>query len=169
MSFKYKKVAVGGTFDHFHIGHKALLRVAFESSESVVIGVSSDAFAKKLGKETVQEFSVRVERLKDFLNSNFPNRRYEIHSLEDHFGPIVVDGDIDAIVVSEETLSKAKQANELRRTKGFKPLKIILIDTVLADDRLPVSSTRIRNKEIDEEGHKINTNRYLLQNFVTNV
>jgi pantetheine-phosphate adenylyltransferase len=155
MSLKCKKVAVGGTFDHFHIGHKALLRTAFEYGESVVIGVSSDAFAKRLGKDIVQEFTVRVERLKDFLNSNFPNRRYEIHSLEDYFGPIIDDEDIDAIVVSEETLSRAKQANELRRIKGFEPMKIILIDTVLADDKLPVSSTRIRNKEIDEEGHKI--------------
>ncbi|MCP8307468.1 MAG: pantetheine-phosphate adenylyltransferase [archaeon] len=155
MNFKYKRVAVGGTFDHFHIGHKALLRTTFESGESVMIGVSSDGFAKKLGKGLDQKFDVRVERLKNFLNSSFPNRRYEINSLEDHFGPVIIDRDIDAIVVSEETLSKAKEANELRKAKRLKPLKIILIDTVLADDGLPVSSTRIRNKEIDEEGHKI--------------
>lgn len=159
MNFKCKRVAVGGTFDNLHIGHKALLRAAFEHGESVVIGVSSDTFSKKLGKENVQEFSVRVERLKNFLNSSFPNRRYEIHSLEDHFGPILIDKSIDAIAVSEETLSKANEANELRKAKGLKPLEIILIDTVLADDGLPVSSTRIRNKEIDEEGHKIKKGR----------
>ncbi|MCP8313496.1 MAG: pantetheine-phosphate adenylyltransferase [archaeon] len=155
MSFKHKRVAVGGTFDHLHIGHKALLKTAFESGESVVIGVSSDDFAKKLGKGIKQKFSNRVEKLKNFLNSIFPNRRYEIHTLNDHFGPIIIDKDIDAIVVSEETLSKAKEANELRKAKGLKLLKIILIDTVMAEDGLQVSSTRIRNKEIDEEGHKI--------------
>ncbi|MEM3383346.1 MAG: pantetheine-phosphate adenylyltransferase [Nitrososphaerales archaeon] len=154
MGFKFKKVAVGGTFDHLHIGHKALLKTAFEYGEFVVIGLSSDAFAKKLGKEIVQEFSFRIERLRNFLDSNYP-RRYEIHKLEDHFGPILVDESIDAIVVSEETLSRAKEANGLRKAKGLKPLEIILIDTVLADDGLPISSTRIRNKEIDEEGHKL--------------
>ncbi|MEM3437782.1 MAG: phosphopantetheine adenylyltransferase [Nitrososphaerales archaeon] len=159
MGFKFKKVAVGGTFDHLHIGHKALLKTAFEYGEFVVIGISSNTFVKKLGKENVQEFSFRVERLRNFLNSNYLNRRYEIHSLEDYFGPIIVDESIDAIVVSEETLSRAKEANELRKAKGLKPLEIILIDTVLADDGLPVSSTRIRNEEIDEEGHKIKTNR----------
>ncbi|MGQ9469537.1 MAG: phosphopantetheine adenylyltransferase [Nitrososphaerales archaeon] len=155
MGFKYKRVAVGGTFDHLHIGHKALLRAAFESGESVIIGVSSDDFTKKLGKDIKQKFHFRVKRLKNFLNSSFPNRKYEIHPLNDHFGPVIVDKGIDAIVVSEETLSRAKEANELRKAKRFKPMEIILIDTVLADDGMPVSSTRIRNKEIDEEGHKI--------------
>jgi len=154
MNFKYKRVAVGGTFDYFHIGHKALLKIAFDSGVSVVIGVSSDDFAKKLGKGIKQKFQDRVERLKNFLSSNYLDRKHEIHPLNDHFGPIIVDKDIEAIVVSEETLDKAKEANQLRKAKGFKPLKIIKIDTVLADDGLPVSSTRIRNKEIDEEGHK---------------
>jgi len=152
---KYKRVAVGGTFDCLHIGHKALLKTAFESGESVVIGVSSDVFARELGKGVKQNFFDRVERLRDFLNSIFPNRRYEIHTLEDYFGPVVTEKDIDAIVVSEETLDRAKEANKSRKANGLKPLKIILINTVLADDRLPVSSTRIRNKEIDEEGHTI--------------
>jgi pantetheine-phosphate adenylyltransferase len=131
------------------------LKKAFESSEYVVIGVSSDDFVKKLGKGIKQNFKTRVEKLKNFLNSSFPNRKYEIHPLNDHFGPVIADKNIDAIVVSEETLEKANEANELRKSKGLKPLKIVLVDTVLADDGLSVSSTRIRNKEIDEEGHKI--------------
>ncbi|MEM3069250.1 MAG: phosphopantetheine adenylyltransferase [Nitrososphaerales archaeon] len=155
MSFRYKKVAVGGTFDHVHAGHKALLRMAFESGESIVIGVTSDNLVKKLGKIVERRFDKRVEMLKSFLNSFFPNRRYEIHKLDDYFGPVITDGDIDAIVVSDETFSRAREANELRKAKGFKPLKIMIVDIVKADDGLPISSTRIRNKEIDEEGHRI--------------
>jgi pantetheine-phosphate adenylyltransferase len=43
-------------------------------------------------------------------------------------------------------------ANELRRAKGFSPLKLETIDYVLADDSQPISSTRIRKGEIDAEG-----------------
>ncbi len=44
---KYHKVALGGTFDHFHIGHEALITKAFEIGECVVIGVTSDDFARR--------------------------------------------------------------------------------------------------------------------------
>ncbi|MCP8308936.1 MAG: hypothetical protein H3Z54_09625 [archaeon] len=43
----------------------------------------------------------------------------------------------------------------MRKARRLKPLKIIIIKMVLVDDELPISSTRIRHREIDEEGHKI--------------
>ena len=38
---KYNKVAVGGTFDKFHYGHRKLIGKAFEIGEEVEIGVTS--------------------------------------------------------------------------------------------------------------------------------
>ena len=47
---KYKRGAVGGTFDILHIGHKHLLQTSFQISDEVVIGVTSDNFVNKLNK-----------------------------------------------------------------------------------------------------------------------
>ena len=63
---KFKKVAVGGTFDELHRGHKALLNKAFEVGEKVVIGLSSDEFVSKMGKP--HETATYAERRKELAD-----------------------------------------------------------------------------------------------------
>ncbi|MGZ7050297.1 MAG: adenylyltransferase/cytidyltransferase family protein, partial [Methanobacterium sp.] len=46
---KFKNVAVGGTFDHFHKGHEKLINKAFEIGHNVLIGVTSDKFGGEKG------------------------------------------------------------------------------------------------------------------------
>ena len=53
---KYRTVATGGTFDHLHRGHLALLARSFEVGDRVVIGVTSDAFARREGKTPDQSY-----------------------------------------------------------------------------------------------------------------
>ena len=65
---KYKKVAVGGTFDKFHKGHEKLLETAFEIGEFVEIGVTSDAFGGLKGD--IDPFKVRMSNLKKFFLIN---------------------------------------------------------------------------------------------------
>ena len=65
MNFKkYSKVAVGGTFDKFHDGHKKLLATAFELGEKVEIGVTSDAFGGLKGD--IDSCEERISTLKSF-------------------------------------------------------------------------------------------------------
>lgn len=44
---RFKVVGVGGTFDEFHKGHRALLKKAFEVSERVIIGLATYDLVQK--------------------------------------------------------------------------------------------------------------------------
>jgi pantetheine-phosphate adenylyltransferase len=149
---KYNTVATGGTFDHLHKGHVALLAKSFSLGDAVVIGVTSDAFASREGKSPDQSYVERVEVLEHFLRSKFPGRRYVIAKLDDYFGPGIVSPKVEAIVVSRETAARVPMANALRAAKGYPSLKVEVVDYVLAGDDRPISSTRIREGEIDTEG-----------------
>lgn len=142
---RFRKVAVGGTFDTLHKGHKALLTKAFELGGTVVIGLMSDA---AVILKRVQQFSERKRSLEDFLQ----HKNYEIVKLNDFYGPAARDSEIEALVVSEETAERAAEINEIRRKSGIAPVEIVVIPLVLAEDGKPISSTRVRRGEIDREG-----------------
>ncbi len=44
---KFSLIAMGGTFDIIHHGHITLLSTAFDISEKVIIGLTSDEFVTK--------------------------------------------------------------------------------------------------------------------------
>ncbi len=142
----FKKAAVGGTFDRLHSGHKTLLSRAFEVAEFVLVGITSD---EMLSKEA-ESYNERKRALEKFLRKF--GKRCEIVKLHDAYGPAATDAELDAIVVSEETKHRAIEINEMRKKKNLKPLEIIVIPLVLAEDGAAISSTRIRRGEVDEEG-----------------
>ena len=80
--------------------------------------------------------------------------RYKITNLDNFFGPEVLNPKkgIEAIIVSGDTIAGARGINLIREDYGMKPLEIVQIGMVLASDRAPISSTRIRAKEIDTNG-----------------
>ena len=149
---RYKRVAVGGTFDKFHYGHRHLIAKAFEIGESVEIGVTSNVFAcKKEGD--VDSCDVRMANLNKFLGNKYTN--FHISRLDDPYGPTIHDENYDAIVVSEETEPNAIKINEIRVSKGMEPLDIVVVSFVLAADGIPISSTRIRQGKINQKGELI--------------
>ena len=145
----YKKIAVGGTFDKFHRGHEVLIKTAFDMGEEVLIGITSDSFASNKNHD-IEPCSVRISKLREFVNRF--NKPYEIKEIFDVFGTADKDPDLDAIVVSEETEKSADIINQERRKNNLNPLDVIVISWVLAEDYRPISSTRIRKKEIDWSG-----------------
>jgi pantetheine-phosphate adenylyltransferase len=149
---KFPVVATGGTFDEIHTGHIALLSKAFQAGKKVIIGVSSDEFAKKRGKKLNHKFDRRVENLKKMIKKEFGNASYEIAKLDGDFGPAVTTDEVGALVASSETHAKGRLLNRMRTKKGLKPVEVIAVEMVRAEDGAPISSTRIRAGEIDGEG-----------------
>ena len=146
-------VAMGGTFDVIHSGHMALLNKAFSISSKVIIGLSSDELATKKGKNLVNDYSKRFSLLKSVIEKSFSNSAYEISKLENDFGPAVIEGSVKALVVSEETSNKGLLLNELRAERNLPPVKIVVVPMVLAKDGKSISTTRIKNSEIDGSGN----------------
>ena len=146
-------VAMGGTFDVIHAGHIALLNKSFSISSKVIIGLSSDQLAAKRGKNLVNDYSTRLSSLESVIEKSFPNSSYEISKLENDFGPAAIEGSVKALVVSEETSDKGLHLNELRAEQNMPPVEIVVVPMVLAKDGKAISSTRIKNSEIDSSGN----------------
>ena len=146
-------VAMGGTFDIIHSGHMALLNKAFSISTKVIIGVTSDQLAVKKGKNPENDYSKRISLLKSTIEENFPNSVYEISKLENEFGPAVLEESVKALIVSEETSDKGTLLNKLRAERNLPPVKIVVVPIVLAKDGKAISTTRIKNSEIDSHGN----------------
>ena len=152
---KYLIVATGGTFDELHVGHTALLAKAFEVGKKVIIGVSSDDFSASRGKNLNHNFETRIANLKNMIKKEFGEVNYEIAKLDSDFGPAVTTGDVEALVTSKETQVKGKVLNEMRAKIGAKPVSIITVELVKAEDGSKISSTRIRTGEIDRQGRRL--------------
>lgn len=150
---QFRLVALGGTFDIIHKGHIELLKKAFSISSKVIIGLTSDDLAVKNGKNPANNYSRRYDLLESTIKKNFPEASYEISKLENDFGPAAIEGDVEALVVSEETSHKGKILNDLRAAKKLPAVEIVNVPMVLAKDGGRISSTRIRNFEIDKEGN----------------
>ena len=151
--FRYRAVAVGGTFDILHIGHEKLLAKAFELGELVFVGVTGDRLVSKLSKDhPVRTFAVRRRNLRQLLKAYGWLERARISELKDSFGPAIRRRRLEAVVVSEETRENGLRLNQLRRNRGLKPLRLCVVRMVRADDGEVVSDSRIRSGEVDPRG-----------------
>ncbi|MBC8251310.1 MAG: pantetheine-phosphate adenylyltransferase [Candidatus Nitrosopelagicus sp.] len=145
--------ALGGTFDIIHIGHILLIKKAISISEKIIIGLTSDSFIVKNGKTITNNFEQRFENLEKVIHEKFPDCSFEITKLNDDFGPAVIEGNVDALVVSDETREKGEVLNALRKEQNLMPVEIITVPMKMASDGNRISSTRIRNSEIDSSGN----------------
>ena len=152
---KFLYVAIGGTFDKLHRGHRKLIKEALYIGDFIILGLTSDKMVNAYKKHEVTNFEERKRVLEDFLEKEGAKERVQIFKINNPYGPSISDDRIGAIVVSTETEPSATEINDLRKKRGLKPLRKIVIGMVLAEDGLPISNTRMRRGEIDEEGKRL--------------
>ena len=148
------KVALGGTFDPIHDGHRKLFHAAFDRGD-VTVGLTSDGLARRIRPDgrPIRTFDKRKTELAAELRgiATEYDREFIIRKLHSPLG-IADIPKFDVLVVSPETEGAARRINELREGRGIPPLEVVVVDHVLAEDNEIISSTRILRGEIDGHG-----------------
>ena len=126
---RFKHVVVAGTFNCIHDGHRKLLRTALEAGEHVLLGLTSEAFARRI-KGVAKPFGERMKVLEEELAQIGGAVKCKIVEIDDEIGIAGEKKGLQAIVVSTETEVNARKVNEVRRMKGLQELQIITIPLV---------------------------------------
>ena len=153
---RYRLAVLGGTFDHLHVGHQALLASAFRVGEEVAVGLTTDRFVSDHPKplaRRIQPFAVRRSALTRWVRRNFPRRRWRLVPLENPIGRSV-DPEVGALVVSRDTVAGGRAVNRARRRLGRPAVSLVVVPLALADDLEPVSSRRVRAGAISADGRR---------------
>ena len=104
---QYDNVALGGTFDHLHNGHKILLSMAaLITTKTIRIGVTNltgERLHKKKYFEMIQDLITRISNVELFVSRFKPILSVNVISIDDEYGPAGSDENLEAIVGSQET------------------------------------------------------------------
>jgi pantetheine-phosphate adenylyltransferase len=125
----------------------------FDVGDQVLIGLTTDERASKGRTDSIIiSYADRKIRLEEWLKSKRVEQRVEIVPEDDDWGPAALGEEFEGIVVSQETEDMARALNNVREEKGINKLKVIVIPMVKAYDGSRISSSRIRDGEINVEG-----------------
>lgn len=140
---KYSVVGLGGTFDHFHAGHAWFLEQAALFSETLIIGVTTEALLKdKAFADSIESCDDRANSVKAFLTAR--SIPHEIVPLSDVAGPALSDERIQAVVLTEDTLRGGEAINRLRTEHQLAalPIEVVPLQKTAADELMSSHSIR---------------------------
>lgn len=136
-----------------------MLDKAFEIGDSVIVGLTSDRFAAA-GRERLLPLEQRRAELEAYLRSRGGD--WTVTIIDDESGGTAGRTDVAALVVSPETRPRAEEINRKRASTGLSPLLLVPVPHVLAEDSMPISSTRILSGDMDREGHMLRPIRIMI-------
>jgi len=156
---RHSAVCVGGTFDHFHDGHRVLLAMtAYLCENAVEIGITGDAMLKnKKFADQLDSFEKREKVACDFLRLICPQIDCRVTSLSDPFGPSITSNEITIIIVSKETEKAGPIINEKRKKAKLAPIQVFIIGLIQSeidintDDQSMQKTTSIEEKTVVEK------------------
>ena len=164
----YSSVAVGGTWDGVHYGHRKLLTLAISSvvpnGGKLLIGITTDEMLKQKDfANFIPSIKERTKGLRDFVDTLAPGmkNRIKIVPIKDAYGPPGsapesnvyegIENDFDALVLSHETLPTGNKLNQHRsETLGLKPLKLLCTRRTEAHGMSSTALRRIRSQKMIE-------------------
>lgn len=159
---QYNLVVCGGTFDHFHKGHKHFLLYIFSIAKEVLIGVTTDGYVNaKKNDNNIESFDVRKASLEHFLRQEGLINRARVAAIDSVFYPYDWEVlPIEAIVVTKESVGGADIINQDRKKKSLRPLHVIVSDMECSDG-IAISSSGIRKGRINREGRSFVKKQWL--------
>lgn len=159
---KYDLLASGGTFDLLHRGHKSFLDQVVKLADRVIVGVTSDTYVSNFKIDNYEDFKTRERNVYEYLKTLSAPNKIEIVEINDIYGPVLSkDFKAGAIAVTPQTNRTAIGINEKRLELGLPKLSIEIIEMDCAEDGGVISSTRIRNGEINRDGRPYINKRWL--------
>lgn len=151
---QYNLVVCGGTFDHFHKGHKEFLKFVLSRGKKALIGLTSDEFAHKKELDyLIDPYNTRKAAVENFLQEYNLLDKVEIVSIDNIFIPKQWESlPVEAIIVSDQSKQGAESINEDREKRKLEKLPVVIFPILKADDGGSISSYRIRKGEINRDG-----------------
>lgn len=148
---QYRAIGMGGTFDHFHSGHRHFLDFAAALADTLVVGITTPELSThKVSAEQIESFEQRQKSVEEYLTQN--NIAHEIFRLNDVYGPTLQAGKVDAIAVTEQTVSGGAVINAQRSTLGLPELPVHVCSLLHDLSGELISSTRVRRGKINRAG-----------------